>query len=366
MQGQNEASLHTYRETVLYLCASYNFAGGWAKGLSRPPVSEGSTGERDHSQSLWLYTLGRIFEQSITELEILEAEADGRPSINIESKRKRDGVYYTPEWVVERIVEETLRPRLDEIKRECGWPANKLPKKEAIDAFIARLKTLTIVDQACGSGAFLITTLRYLLDTWHAVRELRKSVTGEFMTEDDAGLVRDILKSNVYGVDINSAKRELEAEAPSILDIEGRLAWAAKQYGDTLEALHEAIGQRLNPGTALDAAIADGELSFSIDGVTVIDRIFESGAEGTFIVAQRKVLATTFSITERTAGKKLCDALRKLATNDSSAVVLQIMALERELASLDAEIARQEREMNALVYGLYGLSAEEIEMVEKG
>ena len=78
------------------------------------------------------------------------------------------------------------------------------------------------------------------------------------------------------------------------------------------------------------------------------------------------MLATTFSITERTAGKKLCGALRRLANNDGSAVVPQIMALERELALLDAEIAHQERAMNALVYGLYGLSAEEIEMVEKG
>jgi hypothetical protein len=47
-------------------------------------------------------------------------------------------------------------------------------------------------------------------------------------------------------------------------------------------------------------------------------------------------------------------------------VVSQIIALERELAALDGEIARQESEMNALVYALYGLSAEEIEMVEKG
>ena len=78
------------------------------------------------------------------------------------------------------------------------------------------------------------------------------------------------------------------------------------------------------------------------------------------------MLATTFSITERTAGKKLCGALRKLATNDGSPVALQIMALERELASLDAEIARRERAMNPLVYGLYGRSAEEIELVEKG
>jgi hypothetical protein len=162
------------------------------------------------------------------------------------------------------------------------------------------------------------------------------------------------------------SKWEVEAEPPSALDTEGRRAWAAKQYGDALEALYEAVGQRLNHGAALDAAFADGELSFSIDGVTVIDRIFESEAEGTFIVAQWKLLATTFSITDRTTGKKLCDALRNLATNDGSPVVSQIMALERELASLDAEIARQERAMNALVYALYGRSAEEIELVEKG
>lgn len=240
MQGQNEASLYTFKETVLYLCASYNFAGEWAQGLSRPPVADGSTGEPDHLKSVGLYTLGRIFEQSITKLEIREAEVDGRPSINKESKR--DGVYYTPEWVVERIVDETLRPRLDEIKRECGWPSNKLPKKEALDAFIARLKTLTVVDPACGSGAFLITTLRYLLDTWHAVREQRRSVTGEIMTEDDAGLVRNILKSNVYGVDTNSASAEI-----------ARLAlW-----------LHTARGDK--PLSSLDTTIREGNSLISSD-----------------------------------------------------------------------------------------------------
>jgi type I restriction-modification system DNA methylase subunit len=196
---------------------------------------EGDTGERDHSQSLGLYTLGRIFEQSITELEILEAEADGRPSINKESKRKRDGVYYTPEWVVERIVDETLRPRLEEIKRECGWPTNGLPKKAAIDAFMSRLKTFTIVDPACGSGAFLITALRYLLDTWHAARALRRSVTGQVMLDDDAGLIREILRSNIYGVDINSASVEI-----------ARLAlW-----------LHTAQGDK--PLSSLDTTIREG------------------------------------------------------------------------------------------------------------
>ncbi len=66
-------------------------------------------------------------------------------------------------------------------------------------------------------------------------------------------------------------------------------------------------------------------------------------AVGTFILAQWKLPATAFSITERTAGKKLCDAPRKLATNDGSPVILAIMALERDPASPDAEIAQQER-----------------------
>ena len=100
--------------------------------------------------------LGRIFEQSITELEILEAEAEGRPSVNKLSKRKRDGVYYTPEWVVERIVDETLGARLRDIKQECDWPAAGDPSLDAVDAYAERLKQVTVLDPACGSGAFLL------------------------------------------------------------------------------------------------------------------------------------------------------------------------------------------------------------------
>ena len=71
------------------------------------------------------------------------------------------------------------------------------------------------------------------------------------------------------------------------------------------------------PGAAHVAAFADDELSFSIDWVTVIDHIIENEAEVTFILARSKALATTFSITDRTAGKKLCGVLCKPATNDA-------------------------------------------------
>ncbi|PPD10244.1 MAG: restriction endonuclease subunit M [Methylocystis sp.] len=204
MQGANEGSLCSFRETLLYLCASYNYA----TDLGRADGARSF--DRDPSKSLGLYTLGRIFEQSITELEILEAEADNRPSINKESKRKRDGVYYTPEWVVERIVDETLGPRLAEIKKECGWPAKGDPSLEVIDACSARLKSLTVIDPACGSGAFLITVLRYLVEAWHEVQGLRRQITkGRAEKDSDDELIADILKSNIYGVDINPASVEI-------------------------------------------------------------------------------------------------------------------------------------------------------------
>jgi len=204
LQGSNEASLYSYKETLLYLCASYNYASDLGR------INGARAFDRDPAKSLGLYTLGRIFEQSITELEILEAQADERPSVNELSKRKRDGVYYTPEWVVERIIDETLGPRLAEIKQECGWPISGDPSVAALDAYSARLKQLTVLDPACGSGAFLITALRYLVVEWHQVQGIRREVTRRpAAADDDAQLIAEILQANLYGVDINSASVEI-------------------------------------------------------------------------------------------------------------------------------------------------------------
>ncbi|QIR85451.1 DNA methyltransferase [Paracoccus sp. AK26] len=205
-QDQNDASLHQHKETLLYLCAAYNYAAG------RPSAApEGAGGARE-ARGLGLYTLGRIFEQSITELEILEADADERPSLNRESRRKRDGVYYTPEWVVERIVAETIGERLAELKIECGWPAPgtaDLPGEAAVEAYEAALRALKIVDPACGSGAFLITSLRYLLDEWKALGDLRRTLFNDPMVREENAMIADILRRNIYGVDINAASVEI-------------------------------------------------------------------------------------------------------------------------------------------------------------
>ncbi len=206
-QGQNEASLSANKRTLLYLSAHYNYASGWSKGLT----DSRNTDSRE--RSIGLYTLGRIFEQSITELEILEAREDGRPSLNEISKRKRDGVYYTPEWVVQRIVQETVGHRLADMKSDCGWPADtedRLPTLDEIAAYERRLRDIRIVDPACGSGAFLITALSFLLDQWRILRELRRQ-HGQTMVQEGWAdeQIHDILQHNLYGVDINPASVEI-------------------------------------------------------------------------------------------------------------------------------------------------------------
>jgi hypothetical protein len=205
------------KRTLLYFSAAYNF------GLSS------AAGER----AISLYTLGRIFEQSITELEIMEAEADGRVSINKLSKRKTDGVYYTPEWTVSTIVEQTLGTRLEDIKSELGFDTLPPLDEAAIaeyraylndkrrtapnagkwisffDKYRARLGQIRIVDPACGSGAFLIQALNRLVEEYRWVVAEEERITGERRLFDQDSIIRSILAHNIYGVDINQESVEI-------------------------------------------------------------------------------------------------------------------------------------------------------------
>jgi hypothetical protein len=194
-QGANEASLESDRDTLFYLCARYNYA---ARG--------------DVKESLSLYTLGHIFEQSITELEYREGELEGRESLAKLSKRKRDGVYYTPEPVVNYLVEQTLAPWFADAKAACGYPNPEegAPPPAAAAAYVERLQAIRIVDPACGSGAFLISAYRRLLaERIAAARDVERARGGTPGAIDETPLIADILRDNIYGVDINPASVEI-------------------------------------------------------------------------------------------------------------------------------------------------------------
>ncbi|MEO9168794.1 MAG: DNA methyltransferase, partial [Aestuariivirga sp.] len=195
-QGDNEASLLKDRRTLLFLSAYYNYA---AKG--------------DGQQSLTLYTLGRIFEQSITELEYKVGEIEGRDTVAKLSKRKRDGVYYTPEWVVNYLVRETFEPWFKAAREAAGWGEDELePKAEALKAYYAKLRTIKVVDPACGSGAFLIGAFRKLLEERKRCADMmqRRAVKDNSgVGFDETPIVADILRHNIWGVDINPASVEI-------------------------------------------------------------------------------------------------------------------------------------------------------------
>jgi hypothetical protein len=191
-QSQNDAKLAEHKKTLLYLAATYNFAK-----------------EGDAKNSIGLYTLGHIFEQSIVELEKLEADADDRLSLTDVTKRKRDGVYYTPEWAVRRIIEETIEPLFTKWKAEARWATDGLPTKEAAASYWERLQRIKVIDPACGSGAFLIVALRYLQREFELAADYALATKAISKRPSEAEITEMILVNNLFGVDINPASVEI-------------------------------------------------------------------------------------------------------------------------------------------------------------
>ena len=67
----------------------------------------------DFESQISVDILGRIFENSLTEIEEVQKEIEAEKSgekveINNIGKRKKDGVFYTPEYITKYIVENTI------------------------------------------------------------------------------------------------------------------------------------------------------------------------------------------------------------------------------------------------------------------
>ena len=94
-------------------------------------------------------------------------------------KRKEQGIYYTPTFVVDYIVRNALKPVLDNCKS------------------INDLKKIKVLDPACGSGSFLIKALDAITKKYH-----------EFGVDNHI-LKRQIILENIYGVDLDTQAVEI-------------------------------------------------------------------------------------------------------------------------------------------------------------
>jgi type I restriction-modification system DNA methylase subunit len=140
--------------------------------------------------------LGQVYEQFLGKVirltESHQAKVEPKPEV-----KKAGGVYYTPSYIVDYIVKNT-------VGKLCE---NKTPKQ---------IEKLKILDPACGSGSFLIGAYQYLLDfhrDYYAKEPSKhKKVIYQgkgkqwFLTIDEK---KRILLNSIYGVDIDSQAAEV-------------------------------------------------------------------------------------------------------------------------------------------------------------
>lgn len=152
--------------------------------------------------------LGHLFEKSITELEkrrVLglfgrQSAPAADPTMPKSALRKRFGIYYTPPRFTQYIVEKTVGQLI----------AERVESIDGADGRIAALRKLTVVDPACGSGAFLIAAYD-AFETAYEVTLHRLRVEGRM--EDAARVHREypgwILADNLFGADLSMESVEI-------------------------------------------------------------------------------------------------------------------------------------------------------------
>lgn len=131
-----------------------------------------------------------------------------------------------------------------------------------------------------------------------------------------------------------------------------------------VETRHSALEEHFKPGVPLSAELKRGELRFMIDGIPAVIGLFPSPEQATFILAQWKVLASRTEITTRTTGKKLANELRKVALSADDHIMADVIRLQEEIATVEAEIDKLEARINQTIYRLHDLTPEEISMIE--
>ncbi|MBP1922929.1 type II restriction/modification system DNA methylase subunit YeeA [Halorubrum alkaliphilum] len=134
-------------------------------------------------------------------------------------ERKATGSYYTPEYVVEYIVDETLGPLVDDVREDLvGQSTYKKDDGEAgtfAGEFAERIFELKVLDPAMGSGHFLTSAVDYLareiIDAQERQAEQREE--GEEsridMDRDINWARRKVAQRCIYGVDLNPLATEL-------------------------------------------------------------------------------------------------------------------------------------------------------------
>ena len=175
--------------------------------------------EYDFESEVDVNILGHIFENSLNEIEEITNELISGEVDKTNTKRKKDGVFYTPKYITKYIVDNTIGKLCKEKKNELqindeDYTTDKKRIKKTRESLRDKLTDyrdwllqLTICDPACGSGAFLNQSLDFLISEHQYIDELQSKLFGDSMVLSD--IENSILENNLFGVDINQESVEI-------------------------------------------------------------------------------------------------------------------------------------------------------------
>ena len=222
--------------------------------------------------------LGTAYEQFLGKVIRITpghiAKVEEKPEV-----RKAGGVYYTPQYIVDYIVKNTVGKLVE----------GKTPKE------ISKLK---IVDPACGSGSFLLGAYQYLLD-WHqsyyndelnklkkeleilsAKYKQAKAFTKEIVAKQkqikqlplspnnelNTQLKKQILLNNIYGVDLDVNAVEVTKLSLLLKCLEGETVATIQYLADLKERALPSLENNIKCGNSLiDTDFYSGELGLGFD-----------------------------------------------------------------------------------------------------
>jgi len=140
--------------------------------------------------------LGKVYERflgkTIRLTSFHQAKVEEKPEI-----RKAGGVYYTPEFVVNYIVKNTIGKLIE----------GKTPKQ---------IENIKILDSACGSGTFLVRAYTYILNYLLEYYKQNPTKYKKEIYQDKKGnwrltteIRKNLLLNNIYGIDIDAQAVEV-------------------------------------------------------------------------------------------------------------------------------------------------------------
>ena len=177
----------------------------------------------DFAEEVSVEALGHVFEQSISDLERLRSEADrqfagatpllptptaaAKPS----SKRKVEGIFYTPPFVTSYLVRETLGRVLAEAWERAGVERaqNKADRIVAWEAYRSQLRLIRVIDPSCGSGALLLAAFDVLAAEFERLRCALVELQGPKDRTSRFDSTRTVLNENLFGVDKSGESVEI-------------------------------------------------------------------------------------------------------------------------------------------------------------